>query len=75
MKEHDRIVLSADLPTEGLKRGDVGTVVHIYKGGKAAEVEFLALDGQTVAIATVESSEIRPVAKGEITHARLRATA
>jgi hypothetical protein len=29
-KEHDRIVLTAPVPAEGLEVGDVGTVVHVY---------------------------------------------
>ena len=29
IKEHDIIVLTSDLPEEGLTAGDVGTVVHI----------------------------------------------
>jgi hypothetical protein len=32
IKEHDCVVLTADLPEEGLKVGDVGTVVHIHRG-------------------------------------------
>ena len=44
IKEHDRIVLTSDLPGEGLKAGDVGTVVHVHKQGEAFEVEFLTLD-------------------------------
>jgi hypothetical protein len=40
IKEHDRIVLSKDLPAEGLLAGDVGTVVHIHNKGKAFEVEY-----------------------------------
>ena len=43
MKEHDRIVLTSDFPEEGLKTGDVGTVVRIHRGGEAFEVEFVAL--------------------------------
>jgi hypothetical protein len=43
MKEHDRLVLTGDLPEEGLKAGDVGTVVHVHRGGEAFEVEFVAL--------------------------------
>jgi hypothetical protein len=31
IKEHERIVLSAPVPAEGLEAGDVGTVVHVYK--------------------------------------------
>ena len=56
IKEHDRIVLTSDLPKEGLKAGDVGTVIHVHEGGKAFEVEFLTLDGKTVAVATVQAS-------------------
>jgi hypothetical protein len=30
IKEHDCVVLTKDLAAEGLKAGDVGTVVHIH---------------------------------------------
>jgi len=70
IKEHERIVLSAPVPAEGLEAGDVGTVVHVYKDGLAYEVEFTTLDGKTAAVVTVESSQVRPVGKREITHAR-----
>ncbi len=53
IKEHDIVVLASDLETEGLKSGDVGTVVHVYPGGEAYEVEFMAWDGETVAVATL----------------------
>lgn len=48
----------------------VGTVVHIYPNGKAFEVEFTTLDGQTAAVATVEVASVRPVTGREITHSR-----
>jgi hypothetical protein len=70
IKEHERIVLSAPVPSEGFEAGDVGTVVHVYKDGLAYEVEFTTLDGETAAVVTVESSQIRPVGKREIAHAR-----
>ena len=70
IKEHDRIVLTSDLPKEGLKAGDVGTVIHVHEGGKAFEVEFLTLDGKTVAVTTVLPSQVRPVTNRDITHAR-----
>jgi hypothetical protein len=69
-KEHDRLVLISDIPEEGLKAGDVGTIVHIYRDGEAFEVEFLTLDGDTAAIATVPPSQARPVSNRDITHAR-----
>ena len=71
IKEHDRVVLRKAIPEQGLKTGDVGTVVHVYKKGEAFEVEFVTLDGETVAIATLVASQIRPVQRKEITHARL----
>jgi len=70
IREHDRVVLVADLPGEKLASGDVGTVVHVHGGGRAFEVEFVALDGETVAIVTLERSQVRPVEHREITHAR-----
>lgn len=70
IKEHDRVVLTADLACEKLAAGDVGTVAHVHRDGKAFEVEFVALDGETVAIVTLERAQIRPVQRREITHAR-----
>jgi hypothetical protein len=71
IKEHDRVVLKKDVPGEGLKAGDVGTVIHVYDKERAFEVEFLTLHGETVAVATLEAGQVRPVQKREITHARL----
>jgi len=68
--EHDRVVLTAPVPEEGLESGDVGTVVHVYSDGTAFEVELTALDGRTAAVATVEASQVRPIRSREITHAR-----
>jgi len=68
--EHERVVLTANVPAEGLESGDVGTVVHVYKDGLAYEVEFTTLDGKTAAITTLEATQVRPVGNREITHAR-----
>jgi hypothetical protein len=70
IKEHDCILLTADLPDEGLEVGDVGTVVHIHKGATAYEVEFMTLTGNTIAVATVLPSQLRPVSKRDLTHVR-----
>ncbi|MGH8615288.1 MAG: DUF4926 domain-containing protein [Gammaproteobacteria bacterium] len=70
MKEHERVVLTIPVPKEGLEAGDVGTVVHVYQDGQAYEVEFVALDGHTTAVATLEASQIRPVGRRDMTHAR-----
>jgi hypothetical protein len=69
--EHDRIVLTVDMSAGRLKAGDVGTIVHVHRDGEAFEVEFLALDGTTAALATVPASRLRPVAANDLTHARV----
>jgi hypothetical protein len=70
MREHDRVVLKVDLPDEKLLAGDVGTLVHVYDEGRAYEVEFVSLDGETLAIVTLEHPHVRPVSRREVTHAR-----
>ena len=71
IKEHDRVVLTIDLPTEGLKAGDVGTIIHVHRKGEAFEIEFLTLHGETAAIATVPVAHVRPVTQRDMTHSRL----
>lgn len=73
IREHNRIVLTEPVTAESLEVGDVWPVVHVYPDGKAFEVEFTTLDGQTAAVATVESAAIRSVTGHEITHARAHA--
>jgi hypothetical protein len=73
LTEHERIVLTRDLLEHGLEAGDVGTILHVYENAQAYEVEFVALNGRTVAVVTVPSKHIRPVRQDEITHARAMA--
>jgi hypothetical protein len=70
IKEHDVIVLTQDLPEERLTAGDVGTVVHVHGGGAGYEVEFMTLSGQTIAVATVMASQVRPVTSRDMLHVR-----
>ncbi|MDE0631955.1 MAG: DUF4926 domain-containing protein [Caldilineaceae bacterium] len=69
-KELDCVALTTDIPDEGLRESDVGTVVHAYPEGRAFIVEFLTLDGSTVAVTEVQPSQIRAVTACDITHAR-----
>lgn len=69
--ELESVVLETDIPESGLKRGDIGTVVMFHKGGEGVEVEFVALDGETVALVTLRVSQIRPIRHREIAHARV----
>ena len=70
MNEHDSVVLVRSLPEHGLQAGDVGAVVHVYGEQQGYEVEFVAGDGGTLAVVTLDPSDVRPVAEGEILHVR-----
>ncbi|MDO8629425.1 MAG: DUF4926 domain-containing protein [Phycisphaerales bacterium] len=69
IRELDRVVLATNLRKHGLKRGDVGTVV-LKHGSRGYEVEFITLDGRTVAVVSVTTRQVRRIAPGEIAHAR-----
>lgn len=69
IQEHDTVVLTSDLPVHGLARGDVGTVVMVHAGG-GYEVEFMTLDGETIAVVSLAAEEVRPIGRREIAHAR-----
>jgi hypothetical protein len=62
--------LTQDIPDEGLKAGDVGTVVHIHREAAAYEVEFMTLTGRTLAVATVLPAQLRPVNARDVSHVR-----
>jgi len=49
-----------------LEKDDLGTVVHRYASGRAFEVEFLAGDGSTIAVLTLERNEIRPLGREDV---------
>lgn len=68
--ELESVVLNADLPEHGLKKGDIGTVVLVHRGGQGYEVEFIALDGETIAVVTLDAAQVRPAEHGEIAHVR-----
>lgn len=70
MKELDTIVLTTDLPEYGLSTGDLGTVVLVHKHA-GYEVEFMTLDGETIAVVSLSPVQVRPVGRREIPHARL----
>ncbi len=70
IRELDTVVLHRALPDFGLVAGDIGTVVHCYDDGEGLEVEFVTGSGDTVAVATVERADIRPIREREIMHVR-----
>ena len=69
IKELDQVVLTVDLLEHELVRGDIGTVVLLH-GEEGYEVEFVTLDGETIAIASLSTSQVRPIGPREIAQAR-----
>lgn len=69
IRELDTVVLTHDIVERGLKRGDVGTVVHSYSGGRTFEVEFVVAEGKTVALLTLTLDQIQ-IASPESRHQR-----
>jgi uncharacterized protein DUF4926 len=70
INEHDTVVLTQDVPDEGLAAGDVGTVVHVHNNGEGYEVEFMTLTGQTIALASLLAGQVRPVGNQDLAHVR-----
>ena len=65
IKELDTIVLAEDVPSHGLKAGDIGAVVEVYTP-ESIEVEFVTAAGRTQAVLPLTSSQIRPVGPQDI---------
>ena len=64
-KELDVVVLDKELPDLGLRRGDFGTVVHVYEPD-GVEVEFVTASGKTEALVTLGIRDVRPVADTDL---------
>ena len=69
-EELDPVVLTRSIEKYGLKKDDIGTVVHVYDREDSIEVEFIAAKGKTVAVLTLNLSDVRPIARNEILHVR-----
>jgi hypothetical protein len=65
----DVVVLNMDLPTHGLKRGDLGAIVEVYSPD-AIEVEFVTTSGRTQALVTVTPGDIREVGDDDLVAVR-----
>lgn len=61
----DVVVLEKDLPSRGLKRGDLGAVVELYDA-EGMDVEFVTASGKTEALVTLKPNDVRPVANDDL---------
>jgi hypothetical protein len=57
-KLFDVVALTRDLPEENLLQGQVGTIVEIYNGGEAFEVDFVDRDGHTYSLLTLRPEQL-----------------
>ena len=74
-----RVALKADVPENGLRRGDVATIVEYHQGRPGQEpgysLEAFNAVGETVAVITLRESQIEPLSAKGILHVRPLATA
>ena len=70
IRELDLVVLTHDIKEHKLKSGDIGTVVHCYNDNTGFEVEFVTAKGNTIAVLTLTTSDMRPFDHSEILHSR-----
>ena len=71
---YQRVVLTRDLPEEGLRVGDVGVIVEHYPPRadvpEGYELEVFAATGQTIAVVSVPASAIREATEREVLSVR-----
>lgn len=65
----DTVVLNTDLPKHGLKKGDLGAVVHTYEPD-GLEVEFVSASGRTQALVTLKVGDVRLVLNTDLVAVR-----
>jgi hypothetical protein len=53
IQELDTVILTRDIPAEKLREGDLGALDFVHQNGAAYEVEFVTLDGETLAVVTL----------------------
>jgi len=71
---YERVVLTQDVPEEGLRAGDIGVIVEHYPAREDVpegyELEFFAATGQTIAVVSVPATAIREAGAREVLSAR-----
>jgi len=70
IQEHERVVLTKDLPQYHLQAGDMGVVVMIHGEHEGYELEIFGADGHTLDVITVEADQVRLVNTRDVMHAR-----
>lgn len=63
--ELDTVVLIRDLAEHGLRKEDVGTIVHVHDGCNF-EVEFSSASGDEFALVALSSDQLRPASATDV---------
>jgi hypothetical protein len=71
IQELDTVILVKDYPDQALVKGDMGAVIMVHDGGKAFEVEFVTLAGDTLGVLTLTADEVRPISARDVPHVRV----
>jgi uncharacterized protein DUF4926 len=56
----DVVALTTEVPQHNLHRGEIGAVVECYPG-QTYDVEFVAQDGYTYALVTLQGEQLIPL--------------
>jgi len=72
---YSRVALTVDLPTEGIRRGDVATIVEYHAAAAAGtedgySVEVFNAIGETFAVLTLPESHLESLRRDEVLSVR-----
>lgn len=71
IQELDTVILVKGRSDQGLVKGDMGAAVMVHDGGKAFEVEFVTLAGDTLGVLTLTADEVRPNTARDVPQVRV----
>lgn len=63
------VVLERDLPEREPRKGDLGTVVHVYEN-EGLEVELVTAASRTEALVTLQDCDVRAVGDSDLVSVR-----
>ena len=77
---HSSVALTVDVPADGIRRGDVATVVEHHAAAKSGgepgySVEVFNAVGETIAVLTFPESSLEALRSDEVLSVRVRTTA
>ena len=69
-----RVILTQDVPEENLLAGDVGVIVEYHPATshypEGYEVEFFAVNGDTLTVVSLPITKLRPATRNDVFHVR-----